>query len=402
MKPSKSLLLSMLLILINYYYMSPSVAENRMNAKQPKASSEQIVDTAILSSIKPEKSTAVFYGTNLPSEILSQYGRIIVESDNVKKEELKALTSKGSKVYAYVSIGEISPTRKWFSKIKKEWILGENKVWDSKVMDLTSQGWQDFIVDSIVKPLWDAGYRGLFLDTMDSFYLYAKNEEQRKAQAGALVKLLKRIHKKYPEIHFISNRGFEVIASIGDQLEAVLAESLFSSWDNVNKVYKETSKNDQEWLITKLNDIKNKLSIDIIVIDYMSPSEPNKMSRLATKITQEGFIPWVSIASLDIVGLGSLQIKPNTHLLLTDSATKINISSLAKKYKNYFTALKTKGEKIKVHDIQSGLPIGHMVRRYIDILTTLPLKKQSNAYKKWVKEQIEEGANIIPLSVSAK
>ena len=382
--------------------MSPSIAENRMSLKQPEAYSEQTVDTAILSSIKPEKSTAVFYGTNLPSEILSQYGRIIVEPDNVKKEELKALTSRGSQVYAYVSIGEISPTRKWFSKIKKEWILGENKVWDSKVMDLTSQGWQDFLVDSIVKPLWDAGYRGLFLDTMDSFYLYAKNEEQRKAQADALVKLLKRIHKKYPEIHFISNRGFEVISSIGDQLEAVLAESLFSSWDNVKKVYKETSKNDQEWLINKLNDIKKKLSIDIIVIDYMSPSEPNKMSRLATKIAQEGFIPWVSIASLDIVGRGSLQIQPDTHLLLIDSATKTNVTSLAKKYKNYFTELKTKGEKIKVHDIQSGLPIGHMVRRYINILTALPFKKQSNAYKKWIKEQIEEGANIIPLSASKK
>jgi len=383
-----------------------SIAEVVDKNMKQQANSKKLTDStalsATLSNIPANKSTAIFYGTNLPSDILSQYSRIIVESDNVKPEELKALKSKGSYVYAYVSIGEVSPTRKWFKKIKKKWILGDNKVWDSKVMNLASLGWQDFILNSVVTPLWEKGYRGLFLDTMDSFYLFAKDEKQRKQQADALVELLKKIHLRYPDMRFISNRGFEVVSSIGDQLEAVLAESLFASWDNVNKVYKETSKNDQEWLINKLNSIKKELAIDIIVIDYADPGDPKKMKDLAIRIAKEGFIPWISIASLDIAGLGSLDINPDTHLLLTNSSTDLKNSSLKNKYKTLFNNIKDKNEKIKIHNIKSGLPIGHTTRRFISIMTALPFQKQSDAYKKWLKKQIEEGTKFVPLTKDAK
>jgi len=367
-----------------------NVAEKNMNDK----------NKSILSAIEPEKSTAVFYGSNLPTDILSQYSRIIVEPDNVKAEELKKLRAKDGSVFAYVSIGEVSPTRKWYKYIKKDWILGDNKVWDSKVMDLASPGWQKFILDSVVTPLWNKGYRGLFFDTMDSFYLFAKDEKQQKVQIDALVSLLKKIHERYPDMRFISNRGFEVAHSIGDQLEAVLAESLFSSWDNVNKVYKETTKNDQEWLTNKLNSIKKDLSIDIIIIDYSDPSDPKKMKELATRIAKEGFIPWISIASLDIAGLGTLQLEPKVNLLLVNTAKKTK-SSL-KKYQSVFTKLKEKGESVKIHDVLSGLPIGHLVRRYASVMTALPFKQQSQAYKKWLKNQIKEGVKFIPLNPEAK
>lgn len=378
--------LVVLLVIISVY----SVAENDMDKK----------NNSILNAIEPEKSTAVFYGTNLPSEILSQYSRIIVEPDNVKPEELKALRSKGGSVYAYVSIGEVSPTRKWFKDIKKEWILGDNKVWDSKVMDLASLGWQDFVLDSVVTPLWKAGYRGLFLDTMDSFYLFAKDEKQRTKQAKALADLLKKIHQRHPEMRFISNRGFEVVHSIGDQLEAVLAESLFASWNNIKKVYEETSKNDQEWLINKLNGIKKDLSIDIIIIDYADPHDSKKLRELATRIAKEGFIPWISISSLDIAGFGVLQLEPDTNLLLVDSST--DVQSPIKVYKSFFGALREKGEKIKVHDIQSGLPVGRIVRRYLSVITELPFDKQSDAYKKWIQSQVNKSVKFVPLVPEAK
>lgn len=383
-----------------------SIAEVVDNNMKQQAGSKKLTGStalsATLSDIPANKSTAIFYGTNLPSDILSQYSRIIVESDNVKPEELKALKSNGSYVYAYVSIGEVSPTRKWYKKIKKKWILGDNKVWDSKVMDLASPGWQGFILNSVVTPLWKKGYRGLFLDTMDSFYLFAKDEKQRKQQADALVELLEKIHLRYPDMRFISNRGFEVVSSIGDQLEAVLAESLFASWDNVKKVYKETSENDQEWLINKLNSIKKELAIDIIVIDYANPGDPKKMKDLAVKIAKEGFIPWVSIVSLDIAGLGSLDIKPDTHLLLTNNSTELKNSSLKNKHKTLFNNIKDKNEKIKTHNIKSGFPIAHTTRRFISIMTALPFNKQSDAYKKWLKKQIEEGTKFIPLTKDAK
>ena len=340
------------------------------------------------------KSTAVFYGANLPTNILSQYSRIIVEPDNVKAEELLALRAQESDVFAYVSIGEINPSRKWFKKIKPAWVLGDNKVWDSKVMDLASEGWQGFLIDSIITPLWDKGYRGLFLDTMDSFYIFAKDKEQQEKQTEALASLMKKIGKRYPKIRFISNRGFEVLPSIGEQLEAVVAESLYASWDNGKKVYKETSENDQEWLLNKLNSIKKDLSVDIIIIDYAKPENRTKAKQIADKISEQGFIPWVSIPSLDLAGVGSIEPNVNSQLLLIDSKIDSHTPLKLEKYKRLVSQLKQQDKELKIHDIRLGLPQGHMIGRYESIISTPPSSKQSKAYKAWISIQQQEGVTI--------
>ena len=342
-------------------------------------------------------STAVFYGANLPTNILSQYSRIIVEPDNVKAEELLALRAKKSDVFAYVSIGELNPSRKWFKKIKSEWVLGDNKVWDSKVMDLASPGWQDFLIESIITPLWDKGYRGLFLDTMDSFYIFAKDKEQQQKQTKALASLMKKINARYPKMRFISNRGFEVLSSIGNQLEAVVAESLYASWDNGKKVYKETSKNDQEWLLNKLNSIKKDLSVDIIIIDYAKPENRAKAKQIADKISQQGFIPWVSIPSLDLAGIGNIDPKIDTQLLLIDSKIDSHTPLKLKKYKQLVSKLKKQDKELKVHDIRLGMPQGHMIGRYESIISAPPVEKQSKAYKAWISIQKQEGVTITQL-----
>jgi uncharacterized protein (TIGR01370 family) len=247
------------------------------------------------------ESTAIFYGDNLPTDTLSDYKRVIVEADNVNPAELSALREKDSEVFAYVSMGEVGQTRKWYDKVNPDWMLGDNNVWNSKVMDLTAEGWQNFLMDTVISPLQDAGYDGLFLDTMDSFNLFATDKTQQDAQINALSSLMTKIQARYPEMHFISNRGFDVLSSMGDKLDAVVAESLFSSWDNAKKTYVKTSENEQKWLLNKLNDVKKDLSVDIIVIDYAKPNDLQNAKLISDKITQHGFSPWVSIPSLDII-----------------------------------------------------------------------------------------------------
>ena len=341
-----------------------------------------------------EKSTAVFYGANLPTDVLSQYRRIIVEPDNVKPNELLALRAKDSRVFAYVSIGEVNPSRKWFKKIKTAWVLGDNKIWDSKVMDLASSGWQDFLVDTVVAPLWKAGYQGLFLDTMDSFYIFAKDKQQQEIQTKALTQLMEKIHQRYPEMRFISNRGFEVLPSIGKQLEAVVAESLYASWHNGKKIYQETPENDQKWLLNKLNKIKKDLSIDVIIIDYAESANRTHATQIADKIAQQGFIPWVSIPSLDLAGVGSIKPKLESYLLLIDSKTDGHTPLKLKKYQRLIQMLKQQNKYLKVHDIRLGLPLGYMSGRYIGLINTLPAEKQSKAYKTWLVKQKQQGMPI--------
>jgi hypothetical protein len=88
---------------------------------------------------------------------------------------------------------------------------------------------------------------------------------------------------------------------MGDKLDAVVAESLFSSWDNGKKTYGKTSENDQKWLLNKLNEVKKERSVDIIVIDYAKPNDPANAKLISDKIIQQGFSPWVSVPSLDTI-----------------------------------------------------------------------------------------------------
>ena len=347
------------------------------------------------------KSTAVFYGPNLPTDVLAQYSRIIVEADNVKTHELDALRADGGDVFAYFSIGEVSPTRKWFRNIQPSWVLGDNRVWDSKVMDLTSPGWQEFLLKSIVDPLWEAGYRGLFIDTMDSFKLFANSDAQRQSQTKALAVLLKKINQRYPEMRLIANRGFEVLPLIGHMLEAVAAESLFASWDNGLKVYSETKKDDQEWLLQELHKIKKKLPVDIIIIDYMEPRERQRAQAVANRISREGFIPWISIPALDMVGVSQFKPKLRKFLLLTDSKTETHRPLELNKYKSMQNKLARKGLLLDVHDIQLGLPQGHLIGRYRGIVTAQPYKKQFAIYKNWLRRQQLEGIKIYPMNPQA-
>ena len=202
-------------------------------------------------------------------------------------------------------------------------------------------------------------------------------------------------------MRLIANRGFEVLPSIGHMLEAVAAESLFASWDNGLKVYKETKKDDQEWLLEELHKVKKKLAVDIIIIDYMEPRERQKAQAVANRIAREGFIPWISIPALDMVGVSQFKPKLKKLLLLTDSKTETHRPLELRKYKSMQNKLSQKGLLLDVHDIQLGLPQGHLIGRYRGIITAQPYKKQFDIYKNWLRRQQLEGIKIYPMNSQA-
>jgi uncharacterized protein (TIGR01370 family) len=341
-----------------------------------------------------EKNIAIYYAANPPVELLAKFARVIVEADNIQAKELDDIQAKGANVFAYASIGEVSSTRKWYRKMKKDWILGKNVAWDSDVMDLSNPEWQDFLMAEVISPLWDKGYQGLFLDTLDSFKLFAITEEKQAIQTTALQKFLKKVKQRYPDIKLIANRGFEIIPHIAKQLDAIAVESLYASWDNVHKKYKGTTENDQKWLLGKLNKIKADYNLDIIIIDYMPPNKRNKAKQIAEKIQQQGFIPWVATPELNYIGISSIEVKPIKTLALFDSKTDGHDKSIIidKYFKN------TQGI-LELHDIQLGLPNSILAGQYIAVITSKHYNEKSQ-YSDWIMKQIRSGIQVQVAKVS--
>jgi len=165
-------------------------------------------------------SVAFFYGANPPVSSLSQFDRLVLESENLRPSELKSLKQHGSDAFAYLSIGEVNPQRSWADLIKPEWTMGVNTDWNSTVMDMTSTGWHNFVLQR-VSALVQQGFDGLFLDTMDSYQLFSKEPASIASQQAALGNLIQKIKLQHPSIKLISNRGFEVMGKIGKHLDAV-------------------------------------------------------------------------------------------------------------------------------------------------------------------------------------
>lgn len=264
------------------------------------------------------RSTAFYYGAKPPVDVLSQFDRLVVEADNITPSELKRLKADGTRLYAYLSVGEIGPERGYFNSINPAWVLGTNPSWNSKVLDLTKPTVRKFLLQQVAT-LQAEGYQGLFLDTMDSFTLYTKNDAQRAAQSKGLTSLIREMASRYPKLRLITNRGFEVLDAVSEHIEAVAAESLYAGWDNLNQTYIDVPASDRQWLRQKLEHAKTELGLDVIIIDYLPPSQRTVARTIAAKIAEDGYIPWVANPSLDYIGVGALEVVPRKVLMLYNS-----------------------------------------------------------------------------------
>ena len=362
-----------LILLLAVFFMRFAYAEARAEARAPMS------------------STAVFYAINTPVDLLGQFQRVIVEADNVRADELQGLHAQGSRVFAYLSVGEVSPTRRWYKQVQPEWVLGRNNVWDSEVLDLTQPAWQAFLLDNLVAPLAKKGYDGLFLDTLDSYYLYAKNPEERQRQAKALADVLKTIKQRYPQMRLIANRGFEAMPTIAPLLEAVVVESLYASWDNAKKVYQPADPEGRIWLLNQLEGLQNDYGMEVVIIDYLPPNRREEARRLAIRLRDKGFVPWISTPALNSLGVGLVEPVPRTFLLLFDSRIDGQRPLEVPALRTVQTVLQQYNYSLKLHDVQSGLPQSVLRGRYAGIMVASSAQNKTEAWRNWLKQQQEDG-----------
>ena len=92
----------------------------------------------------------------------------VVEPDDYKDSEIKAIKKCGYILLAYLSIGTLEKERSWFEKYKKyrKQRLGD---WPNEwYMDMTSTDWRQFLVNR-AKTLKKRGFDGFWLDNLDVY-----------------------------------------------------------------------------------------------------------------------------------------------------------------------------------------------------------------------------------------
>ncbi|MEY4344713.1 MAG: hypothetical protein RL032_545 [Pseudomonadota bacterium] len=337
---------------------------------------------------------AFFYGEAPPWDELQAFDLVVVDPDHVP--EPTTLTLPHTRLAAYVALGEVHPSRPYAAAIPKAWFKGENQDWASRLVDQSQADWPRFFTDRVITPLWAKGYRTFFLDTLDSYQLFAKTPAARAQQEAGMVAVITAMKQKYPEAKLIFNRGFEILPQVHHHVEMVVAESLFQGYDAGKKAYVDVSEADREWLLTQLRRARDEFHLAAAVIDYLPAGQRKKARDTVKKIEALGLIPWVTTPDLATLGVGSVEVIPRKVLFVHSTLANeyqlryepaVRLGSMPLNYMGYAT------EYTSIAD----LPLKELSGQFAGVvvwLTAQATKDQTNSLTRWLARQVESGLPI--------
>ncbi|WP_212629287.1 bifunctional glycoside hydrolase 114/ polysaccharide deacetylase family protein [Pseudomonas sp. KB-10] len=257
-------------------------------------------------------SVAFWYADQPPLPELSQFEWVVVESGHVSENDLAYLKGQGSEVFAYLSIGEFDGDAAT-AGLSEATSTVRNDAWNSQVMNLEAPAWRDYLFKR-ASTLRQLGYDGIFLDTLDSFHL--QPQEVQEAQRKALRSLLSELHRHEPKLKLFFNRGFDVLPELPGVASAVAVESIYAGW-TAGGGYKAVSQSDRDWLLPHLHKARAQ-GIPVVAIEYLPPEQREGARELAARLTQEGFIPYVTSPELNALGIGGVEVQPRRIALIYD------------------------------------------------------------------------------------
>ncbi len=221
----------------------------------------------------------VCYAKVSPDQVRN-YKMVIIEPDFYSKGEIQALKQNGTKVIAYITLGEVDKNRWYYPKLEQIGFLGTNESWGSSYLNLKEQEVISIILDRVLPEIILKGVDGIFLDTVDAVAPYT----ERKDLEPNMVALIKEIRARHPEITIIQNAGLFLLDETHTDVDAVLIEDIASGYDFVKKSYyiKDLAQfNERKDLVIST---ANEYNIPVFILDFSitKPGISEIKSRLDT------------------------------------------------------------------------------------------------------------------------
>lgn len=338
----------------------------------------------------PHVSTAFYYAAPVPSELLAHFDRVVVEPDGVRSLP----TNSRAQLFAYVSVGEVNPSRSYRQAIPAPLIVGSNPVWGSDLVDARKDEWREFLLDRVVEPLYARGFRGLFLDTLDSYERITKEPQERAAYARGIANIIEALRHRHPDLKVLMNRGFDVLPLLTQPPDGLVVESLFQTADP-GEAYRQVSPEERNALLRVLQHVREKWNLPITVIDYVTPTDRSLRRHIANRIWQSGFDPYVSTPSLTSIGVGRVEIVPRRILLLYKNHPDEGYLGQQDACVLVAPILEWMGYAIDYVDVTGPLPTGDIAGRYAGVVVLTPEGVDGvNAYRNWLSHVIGAGVHI--------
>lgn len=340
-------------------------------------------------------SVAFWYAEKPPVAELAQFDWVVLEPGHASAADVRALHDGGAQPFAYLSIGEFAGDA---AALEKAGLSAgaspvANKAWGSQVMNLASPVWRTHLLERAAQ-LAKAGYTGLFLDTLDSFQLVA--EDQRETQRLALKSLLAELHRRQPALKLFFNRGFEVQPELPGVAAAMAVESLYAGWDAGKKTYRPVSEQDREWLKPRIEAARS-AGIPVIAIEYLPPEQRDEARRLARRLRDEGYVPYITTPDLNTLGISSVALQPRRLALLYDGREGALRQSAVHRFLG--SALEYQGYRLDYFDASKPLPAAWPSALYAGVVVwmTSGPPPHSREFSDWIGQRLDEKTPLLIL-----
>ena len=118
----------------------------------------------------------VFIGTDRSLSEFKGYDTIVIDAQYYTAEQIKDFKGDSRKVYSYINVGSVEDFRDYYADYE-DLTLGDYEHWaGEKWVDVSSEKWQDFVLNELAPSLTAKGIDGFFVDNCDVYYVYPNPE----------------------------------------------------------------------------------------------------------------------------------------------------------------------------------------------------------------------------------
>lgn len=251
-------------------------------------------------------SYACYYGKG-QVEALQTRGAVIIETKSQTPESVAEIRKNGTLAIGYISAGEDDKLRTgdgkgpggfdsaYFDRNKDD-KPDKNEIWSSYFTDASTESWINHFLGQAKKMKEEYGVDGFFLDTVETFTLYTENRK-------AMVALIKKLREQNPESIIVINRGWDLLADLGDTVDGLMYESFTLSYDFGTKSYvrMRPSALDEGRMIHErfLKPAQDKYGLVVLALDYAAEPDAPGMQDSVDRAVSFNMIPEVTTIYLD-------------------------------------------------------------------------------------------------------
>jgi uncharacterized protein (TIGR01370 family) len=239
------------------------------------------ISVALASSLFASPPFMIYYGDKTPIKTLEKFDVVVLDPESYP--DVKAMKNM---TYGYVSIGEVENYKPYYKKAIDLKVVGkENPNWKgSYSVILKPRKWQQIIIDDVIPTIRAKGYKGIFLDTVDSLV----ENNQSKNDIAEFINLIK---SKYVDIKVMVNRGFDVLDLVN--VDSVLYESTITTYDFDKKKH--------TWHPAEVKNWLPKTKKTIYSVDYWTSSDKVNIEKIYKEAISRGYKPLVTDINLNTI-----------------------------------------------------------------------------------------------------